>query len=342
MIALLGRLVFKPNLNGYYYSEIYCHGRLLQTVQMARIYEDSKFFVDMKLRRPPNETLLLFDKFMDKWQQKPDKFNMINFVNENFDEAGMEFEDWNPNDWKPHPDFVDNIKDTEYKAWCLRLNEIWKSLGKKMRSDVKDHKDLYSIIWVPNPVIVPGGRFREFYYWDSYWIIQGLLLSEMNKTVKGMLENFLYIVDKYGHIPNGGRIYYLARSQPPLMIPMVKMYIEFTNDHQFIRDYIHLMEKEFDFWIRNHTKVIQVDGVNYTLATYGDRSHGPRPESYSEDVESASVFKDNTAKVEAYFSELKAAAESGWDFSSRWFIVNATNKGKIHFLSSYNSFTIRH
>lgn len=311
------------------YSDIYCHGRLLNTVQMAKIYQDSKTFVDMKLRRPPNETLERFDEFMTKWDQKPDKFNVINFVNENFEEAGLEFENWDPVDWKPHPQFVDRIKDEEYKKWCLRLNDIWKDLGRKMKKEVQEHQELYSIIWVPNPVIVPGGRFREFYYWDSYWIIQGLLLSEMDKTVKGMLENFLYIIENYGHIPNGGRVYYLARSQPPVMTPMVKLYVEFTNDHQFVKDYIHVLEKEFDYWINNHTKIITVHGVNYTLATYGDRSWGPRPESYVEDVQSASIFKDDKTKVEAFYSELKAAAESGWDFSSRWFILNATNKGKI-------------
>lgn len=56
-----------------------------------------------------------------------------------------------------------------------------------------------------------GGRFREFYYWDSYWIIKGLLLSEMRSTAMGMISNFLEIVDRFGFIPNGGRIYYLMR-----------------------------------------------------------------------------------------------------------------------------------
>lgn len=298
---------------------------------MARIHEDSKTFVDMKLKRSPNETLELFDEFMVKYHQKPDKFSVINFVKDNFEEAGMEFENWIPSDWKQHPHFVDDIREQEYKDWFLELNKIWKQLGRKMKSDVKDNQHLYSIIWVPNPVIVPGGRFREFYYWDSYWIIQGLLLSDMTKTVKGMLENFLYMIENYGLIPNGGRIYYLARSQPPLMIPMIKLYLEFTNDEQFLKDYIHLMEKEFDFWVTNHTKTINIEGVNYTLATYGDRSHGPRPESYSEDVESASVYSEDPVKVESFYSELKAGAESGWDFSSRWFIVNSTNEGKKHF-----------
>nr|CAH7759373.1 unnamed protein product [Callosobruchus chinensis] len=308
-------------------SDIYCHGRLLDTIQMAKIYEDSKTFVDMKMRKPPNETLQSFDEFMKHYQQKPSREDVKEFVSKHFEEAGMEFEEWDPKDWTPDPKFVDDIQDAEFKQWGKKLNEIWKILGRKMKDEVKESQELYSIIWVPNPVIVPGGRFREFYYWDSYWIVQGLLLSEMHETVRGMLENFLFIVDTYGHIPNGGRVYYLARSQPPLLLPMIKLYYDATKDLDFVRRNIHIMEKEFNYWMNNHTTVVQKDRKNYTLAIYGDKSYGPRPESYSEDVESASIFKD-ADKKQAFYSELKAGAESGWDFSSRWFVSNATNKGE--------------
>lgn len=296
---------------------------------MAKIYEDSKTFVDMKMKYSPNETMQLFHEFMKNFtEKKPDRVEVEIFVNKYFEPAGQEFEDWSPTDWIPHPKFVDNIKDVEFKEWVIKLNAIWKILGRKMKDEVKNNKDLFSIIWVPNPVIVPGGRFREYYYWDSYWIVQGLLLSEMYDTTKGLLENFLYIVDQYGHIPNGGRLYYLARSQPPLLIPMIKLYLDFTHDKDFISKNIHLMEKEFEYWMTNHTRTIIKDGINYTLTSYGDKSKGPRPESYSEDVESAAIFKEDIKK-EAFYSELKAAAESGWDFSSRWFITNASNKGRF-------------
>lgn len=310
-------------------SDIYCHGPLLHTIQMAKIYTDSKTFVDMKMKLTPNETMQKFDLFMlDFKETQPTREQVKKFVELNFDPAGQEFEDWDPEDWIPHPKFLDNIKDKTFRDWGKKLNDIWKILGRKMKEDVKKHEHHYSIIWVPHPVIVPGGRFREFYYWDSYWIIIGLLLSEMHHTTKGMLENFLYIVDHYGHIPNGGRIYYLARSHPPLLVPMMKKYYEFTHDKAFINESLPILEKEFDYWMTNHTRTVHMDGKDYTLAVYGDRSYGPRPESYSEDVQNANAFKDDNKK-EAFYSELKAAAESGWDFSSRWFITNATNKGNL-------------
>ena len=74
------------------------------------------------------------------------------------------------------------------------------------------------------PFVVPGGRFREVYYWDSYWTILGLLASEMTTTVRGMLENFAGLINEYGHIPNGNRIYYIRRSQPPFYTSMVDAY----------------------------------------------------------------------------------------------------------------------
>lgn len=308
------------------YSDIYCYGPLLHTIQMAKIYEDSKTFVDMKMKYPPNETMQKFEEFMAKYNDTPSRQNVKDFVLQTFEPAGQEFEDWDPQDWTNHPKFIDNIEDEAFKKWGSDLNLIWKDLGRKMKSDVQQNKELYSIIWVPNPVIVPGGRFREFYYWDSYWIVEGLLLSEMYDTTRGILENFLYIIDTYGHIPNGGRVYYLARSQPPLLIPMIKSYIDVTRNYTFLQKHIETMDKEFQYWMTNHTKNIEIDGKNYTLGVYGDNSVGPRPESYSEDVEGAEFFKEDNKK-QAFYSELKAAAESGWDFSSRWFITNSTNKG---------------
>lgn len=293
---------------------------------MAKIYEDSKTFVDMKMKYPPNETLSRFEEFMAKYNDTPSRSEVKEFVTETFEPAGQEFDEWDPQDWTETPNYIKNIGDDAFKKWAHDLNKIWKELGRKMKDEVEHSKELYSIIWIPNPVIVPGGRFREFYYWDSYWIVQGLLLSEMFDTTRGILENFLYIIDNYGHIPNGGRIYYLARSQPPLLVPMVKLYLEATHNTTFLKKHINTMDKEFQYWLTNHTKTIEIDGKNYTLAVYGDRSVGPRPESYSEDVEGAEIFKEESKK-QAFYSELKAAAESGWDFSSRWFITNATNKG---------------
>ena len=72
----------------------------------------------------------------------------------------------------------------------------WKDLGRKIKSDVKDHPERYSLHYLPEPFIVPGGRFREMYYWDSYWTIQGLIVSNMPETVKGIDEIIFSIKSK--------------------------------------------------------------------------------------------------------------------------------------------------
>ncbi|XP_069695388.1 trehalase-like isoform X2 [Periplaneta americana] len=309
-------------------SNIYCYGDLLHTVQMSMLYHDSKTFVDMKMKYPANETLERFQAMMKETGSHPTHLQIERFVNDTFDPPGSEFEDWEPSDWVKEPKFLNRITDADFREWGKQLNGLWKFLGRKMKDDVRENQELYSIIYVPHPVIVPGGRFREFYYWDSYWVVRGLLLSEMYSTVKGMLGNFFSIVENYGLIPNGGRIYYAKRSQPPMLIPMMKSYMDVTHDMDFLKSNIDIMENEFLFWITNHTVKVEKDGRHYTLAIYKDASTGPRPESYREDFESARAFHTDEEK-EAYYSELKAAAESGWDFSSRWFIQNATNKGTL-------------
>ncbi|XP_077288553.1 trehalase-like isoform X2 [Arctopsyche grandis] len=309
-------------------SLIYCHGPLVHTIQMAGIYRDSKTFVDMKMKRPPAATLHIFELMMNKTFGTPSRSDIETFVNDNFDPEGSEFEDWVPSDWRQKPAFLNRIHDPALRQWASDLHRLWLQLGRKMRSQVRENPDLYSIIYVENPVIVPGGRFREFYYWDSFWIIKGLLLSEMKNTVRGMLSNFLSIIESNGHIPNGGRVYYKMRSQPPMLVPMMKTYMDETGDLDFLRRSMNTMEKEFRFWMTNHTINVQRDGISYRLAHYADGSKGPRPESYREDIESAR-FYDTMEKKEIYYAELKAAAESGWDFSTRWFILNGTNKGNL-------------
>lgn len=175
-------------------------------------------------------------------------------------------------------------------------------------------------------MIVPGGRFLEFYYWDSYWIVRGLLHSEMYDTVKGMLRNFFSVIDRYGFIPNGGRIYYLIRSQPPMLAGMVKSYVDFTNDVDFITEALPRLEAEFDFFTNNRAH--NVNG--YELYAYGsDVLNGPRPESYYEDYDLAQRSFTTENERMQFYTDIVAGAESGLDFTGRWFIKNGTNEGQL-------------
>lgn len=313
-------------------SKIYCYGDLLKTVQMAHLHNDSKYFVDMSLKYSVNQTLENFEAMMNRTQMDPNHPNKTEveaFVEENFRKPGEEFEKWDPSDWTDDPEFLNKIVHPDLQEWGKQLNAMWKELGRKISATVKDEPEKHSQIYVPNPVIVPGGRFREFYYWDSYWTIEGLLLSGMNHTVKGMLENFLKMVSDYGMVPNGGRIYYTRRSQPPYLIPMFKLYMDYFDDHTFLRENIDLLEKEFLFWQNERKVEIQDrDGKTHEVSQYRVNVSEPRPESFREDYKLAQDLKTEDEKQQLYV-ELKSGAESGWDYSTRWFVNNNTNKGTM-------------
>jgi len=189
---------------------------------------------------------------MFHWNYKPTKDLLTEFVNEYFVKEDSEFEKWIPTDWIREPEILNSIKDENLKNWTIEINALWLNLGRKIKDDVLINPEHYSIIYVPNPFIIPGGRFREFYYWDSYWIINGLLICEMHITAKGMISNYISMIKTFGHVPNGGRIYYAKRSQPPMITPMVKSYVDATNDMTFVIENINILEIEFQYWITQH------------------------------------------------------------------------------------------
>ncbi|KAK7862704.1 hypothetical protein R5R35_000939 [Gryllus longicercus] len=308
-------------------SQIYCQGDLLRVVQNAHLYSDSKTFIDKKLLQSPDDTLADFDAFMQTYKNAPTNAQIQSFVDAHFAD-GDELVAVDLEDWVEQPALLGRIADPQLRDWASQLNVIWKSLSRKVNDTIKDNSDRYSIIYVPNHFVVPGGRFRELYYWDTYWVVRGLILSDMSSTIKGILENFFYLLDNYGIIPNGARVYYLQRTQPPLLTPMVYEYYQATKDAAFVRDHIALLERELEFWLKNRTLQVNKDGKTYTLAHYYAPSKGPRPESYWEDYTNGEIFADEDRKEEFYV-DLKSAAESGWDFSSRWFITDGTDEGNL-------------
>jgi len=284
------------------------------------MFKDSKHFVDMPAKYSPDRILADWQVFCSCKKNESLLKPLMNFVESHFDPPGIEMESWSPPDWRCEPAYLDQIKDPELKKFASSLNLIWKQLGRHMKDCVRTNPLMYSLVYVPNPLIVPGGRFIEFYYWDTYWIVRGLLHSGMIQTARGMIDNFLYLVSQYKFVPNGGRIYYWGRSQPPLLVPMVKTYVEMTNDRKYAVQVLPILEMEIDNYLKNHS--VKVKGR--TMYQYRDKSGGPRPESYREDVASASGFVTDEEKEE-HFSHLKAACESGMDFSSRWFISPTGN-----------------
>jgi alpha,alpha-trehalase len=171
--------------------------------------------------------------------------------------------------------------------------------------------------------VVPGGRFREVYYWDSYFTMLGLVESGRTDLVKDMLDNFAYLVRTVGHVPNGNRTYYLGRSQPPYFAAMVGLYARATDTAKAL-EYLDALEAEHAFWMEGaaalapgsaHRRVVRLAN-GALLNRYWDDIPEPRPESYREDEALGRTLAG--AARESLYRNLRASAESGWDFSSRW------------------------
>lgn len=269
------------------------YGQLFIDIQMQNILKDGKTFVDCLPKRDPK--LIISDYLLLKKSKRP--VNLRAFVAENF----------------ILPDTSTTAVIPQHEPVVKHINELWTVL----RRTPSDKAPNSSLLNLPYPYIVPGGRFREVYYWDSYFTMLGLKVSGENETIENMVRNFSYLIQKNGHIPNGNRNYYLSRSQPPFFSLMVELLAKVKNEQVYLT-YLPYLEKEYAYWMdrSSPTKhvVIMPDGSK--LNRYYDQLNTPRQESYKEDVLLAKQAGIHNPQI---YRDIRSAAESGWDFSSRWF-----------------------
>jgi alpha,alpha-trehalase len=256
------------------------------------------------------------------------------FLSEYFGEAGSELEELNPDDFETQPDFLEHVNSSAIASFVEQVIDIWPELTRKYVGAGNCTGCVDSFLPLDRTFVVAGGRFREPYYWDSFWIIEGLLRTKGSFTeiALNIIENFLDFVEEFGFVPNGARIYYLNRSQPPLLTQMVRIYIEQTQNSTILHRALPLLEKEYEFWTRNRTIEIEGGGKNYSLNHYAVSNTQPRPESFREDYITANnasyynkageIFNatkqlNETEKAQLY-SNLASGAESGFDYSVRW------------------------
>ena len=295
------------------------YGQLFVDVQMQKVFADGKTFVDCVPLRSVNEIVNDYKK------RKSANFDLKKFVADNFK-------------LPPAPPQLNYIQ--QEKNISSHITNLWGTLGRQ--PDLKTAAGS-TLLPLPHPYIVPGGRFREVYYWDSYFTMLGLRQSGRVDMIENMVTNFAFLINKYGHIPNGNRSYYLSRSQPPFFSMMVALLAEIKGDVVY-KTYMPAMEKEYAFWMDGADKIKNgsankhliklADGT--LLNRYCDANNTPRQESYKEDVEVAAKAADELAmrirvtspealkkvladKKAAINLNMRSGAESGWDFSSRWF-----------------------
>jgi alpha,alpha-trehalase len=274
-------------------------GSLFHDVQLSGLFPDSKTFADARPLRPPAEILSRYAVARDSAG-----FSLKAFVDRHFE--------------LPRPVGGDFQADTS-RTMEEHIRALWPVLTRA--ADTTDAHS--SLIPLPRPYVVPGGRFREVYYWDSYFTMLGIVESGRTDLVQSMIDNFAHLTRADGHVPNGNRTYYLSRSQPPFLAAMVGLYAQATDTTRALR-YLDALETEHEFWMDGaeglkrgeayRRAVMLSDGS--VLNRYWDDRPEPRPESYREDYELGRSLPE--VRRAALYREIRAAAESGWDFSSRW------------------------
>lgn len=292
-------------------DKIYKH--LFNAVQCSGVFKDSKQFVDAKPKSDPDQILASYDNCHNRTD-----FDLKQFLSVHFDFPESEEIAYNEDGSRPIREHIEML---------------WDVLSRQADNVNADP----SLVPLPKPYIVPGGRFREIYYWDSYFTMLGLAASDRVMMLESMVENFAYLIDELGFIPNGNRSYFCSRSQPPFFALMIKLLVDKKNDPSIYTRYLPQLEKEYLFWMDGSEK-LKNDGEAYRrvikvgkgfLNRYWDDSDQPRQESYSEDLKLAQTSARASNEM---YRDIRAACESGWDFTSRWFI----NSGDIETIRTRN------
>jgi alpha,alpha-trehalase len=277
-------------------KEIFELSPLFEDVQINKIFADGKTFVDCI---PKEDTQWILNEYLRA--KNVGNFNLKEFVLQHF-ELPQAF----------GGNIVQHSSSVEE-----HINHLWAVLTRK------PDEAGGSLIPLPHSYVVPGGRFGEVYYWDSYFTMLGLHASGLYELIESMVKNFSHLINTVGFIPNGNRTYYLGRSQPPFFSLMVQL-LATIKGKSILIEYLPALEKEYAFWMNGTEQLNKRNiAVNHVvkmrngsvLNRYWDAFDTPRPESYREDVELA----HHHPQPEILYRHLRAGAASGWDYSCRWF-----------------------
>lgn len=286
---------------------------LFREVQERKIYSDGKTFADLV----PKKRITAIEQEYKLARQDPD-FDLGEFVARHFYEFAA-----HENGKATIPDISLGIDE--------RISELWTILERRNRLDRG------SLVALPHAYIVPGGRFSEQFYWDSYFIMLGLAADDRWPMIDGMIKNFAFMIRKFGFIPTANRTYFISRSQPPFFAQMVQLLSTHNGKTRTYFEYLPSMLAEYRWWMRGRNKLSKQEHKAFArvvempngarLNRYYDNKTTPRPESLREDIATAATA--NKRQSDRLFLHLRAAAESGWDFSSRWF-TNADDIRTVH------------
>lgn len=339
------------NMDSYKTNQLFPSSRVYNNERILAAYhchcsnpdEDSKSLVDRPLRDHPDVVAQVFTD-MPSHHEDPNAIHWF-FRKYFMDKPADSGQQVTPSDYTESAPSFTNSENFPEKARELaqHLKEIWPTLCRSTPASGTEIPYVQtSVIPLPYPFFVAGGRFREVYYWDTYWIVKGLLACDMKASAMDSVENLLWLVKYVGFVPNANRVYYVNRSQPPLLTAAVGQMYEKSEsaDVDWLRRVVPLLEREYRTFTEWHASDYKHHPV---LSVYRARTVLPRPESWIEDAktvyqakgeqveindvrkfDSCSILKmdRNDPRAAELYGHLASAAESGWDFSSRWFDPN--------------------
>lgn len=275
-------------------AELY--GPLFAAVQERGILADGKAFVDAVPKRP------IADIMSDFALLRGNDAELLRFVGANFTLP---------------PSIDPAVPAMPAQPLRAHIRSMWSNLARDPESGAVNS----SALPVGHRHVVPGGRFREIYYWDSFFTMLGLVRDGETALATGIVDAMTDLIEDHGHVPNGTRTYYLGRSQPPLFHMMVALLDDDRPNVAARR--LAAMKREHAWWMDGAEDLGPGESVNHVtkladgslLNRYWDPRGTPRDESWREDVETA---MQSGRPPEQVYRDLRAGAESGWDFSSRW------------------------
>ena len=232
-------------------------------------------------------------------QKNNSDFDLHKFISEHWDLATPRKIDYKP-------DAAKNISQIS--------TQLWSSLSYNS-SNQPAHS---SLIELPHSYIPYNGEKLEMRYMDSYFIMVGLAAEGNWEMVKNMVNNFAFLIDNTGHIPETNRTYMISRSNQPFFSHMIELLAEYEGESVYSK-YLPQLEKEHDYWIKSDSEIEEYNGIGHTLKVgdklltrYNDPSNTPRDEDYLNDKRGGNHL----------YRIKRANSESGWKMSSRWLSDN--------------------
>lgn len=150
-------------------SKFFCAGPILDRIQTCPYMTDGKYFVDMASARPEADIL---EDFADM-PLKPDREDLKRFLDKNFHVPGYELDTIILKDYPPPPAFLKDIPDERISGFGEYIHDFWGTLVRKYNGSKLCEGCQSSLIEMDYPFIIPGGRFREFYYWTHSLFLRG-------------------------------------------------------------------------------------------------------------------------------------------------------------------------